>query len=390
MTTTVQLCEQDGGGASPPGVGPLVRLWGLDPSDLPPTVTPHKELAPFLTAVFQEAVPFIEDVPAASSSGGSSWRPDGIEKFPSSKACVNLFKRVVPAKDLKLLVKSRADIKGVKASRVRAETWNLRRSVHENAEIPGAAGWDEWYRCFKENHAQAEKDFSPTVLSFRRMKSWKCKDLKIVQGDHTWTNITMRWEESVHKLPFPLKNRVFPVLQITASDQNHVDGAEFVVVQIALRDEDAPGRNDAVLGAYTSVERLRRIANGVEWIMGTVCDAGGVVPRVVQRLALAGQIARDVDMFLSWIAEERKKPVARDEADSEHAQEEAQGEAQGGAHIEASSRHDTEETREETQTREQIQEKEQKEQTREQNQEQTQEQTAQPSGQASQQQNQQE
>ncbi|KAG6005395.1 hypothetical protein E4U21_000175 [Claviceps maximensis] len=323
MTTRVQLCEQDGG-VSPPGAGRFVRLWGLDPSDLPSTVVSHKELAPFLTAVLHEAAPFIDDVPTASSSTGSAWRPDGIKKFSNSTALVNLFKRVVPAKDLKLLVKQHDDIKGIKPSRIRAETWNLRRSVHEDAEVPGTAGWKEWYRCFKEDHARAEKDFTPTVLSFRRMKSWKCKDLKIVQGDHTWTNITMRWEESVHKLPFPLKSRVFPVLQITASDENHVDGAEFMVVQIALRDVDAPRRNNAVMGAYTSVERLRRTADGVEWIMGTVSDAGGMVPGVIQRWALPGQIAKDVDMFLTWIAEERKKPFEDTEPSSVHAHGESQ------------------------------------------------------------------
>ncbi|KAG5979771.1 hypothetical protein E4U55_004773 [Claviceps digitariae] len=369
-TTRVQLCEPDGS-SFPPGAGRFVRLWGLDPSDLPPAVTPHKELAPFLTAVFHEAVPFIDDVPTASSSSGSAWRPDGIKKFSNSTALVHLYKRVVPAKDLKLLVESDGDdgIKGLKPRQVRSETWNLRRSVHEDAEIPGTAGWKEWYRCFKEDHAQAEKDFTPTVVSFRRMKSWKCKDLKIVQGDHTWTNITMRWEESVHKLPFPLKRRVFPVLQITASDENHVDSAEFMVVQIALRDEDAPRRNDAVLGAYTSVERLRRTANGVEWIMGTVSDARGIIPRGVQGLALPSQIAKDVDMFLTWIVEERKKPVEVTEPSSgEH--------ALGQGVIEDSPQSDTAQSREQTQQQIQEQTEEQSRQTREQTQ-QTREQTRQ-------------
>lgn len=308
MITQVQLCEPDGS-LSAPRPGRFVRLWGLDPSDLPPSATPHQELVPFLTAVLHEAVPFIDDVPpAASSPNGSAWRPDGIKKFSNSTALVDLYRRVVPARDLKAVVNSHSDVKGIKMKSVCAETWNLRRSVHEDAEVPGTAGWKEWHRCFKEDHAKAEKDFTPTVLSFRRMMSWKCRDMKIVQGDHTWTNITMRWEESVHKLPFPLKKRVFPVLQITASDENHVDGAEFVVVQIALRDEDAPGRHNAVLGAYTSVERLRRTADGVEWIMGVVSDARGMLPGAIQRLAIPRQIAKDVDMFLSWIAVEREKP----------------------------------------------------------------------------------
>ncbi|KAG6026588.1 hypothetical protein E4U40_001978 [Claviceps sp. LM458 group G5] len=319
MITKVELCGE-AESAAPPGAGRFVRLWGLDTSDLPPSATPHKELAPFLTAVLHEALAFIDDVPTDATSTDSAWRPDGVKKFSNSVALVNLYKRVVPVKHLKLAMKGHDSANCVKPRRLRAETWSLRRSVHEDAEIPGTAGWKEWYRCFKEDHALAEQEFTPSILSHRRMKSWKCKDLKIVQGDHTWTNMTLRWEESVHKFPFPLQKRVFPVLQITASDENHVDAAEFVVIQIALRDIDAPGRNRAVLGAYTSVERLRRTADGVEWIMGTVSDAGGILPLALQKLAIPGQIAKDVDMFLTWIAEERKKPVVGTEMGSEHAQ----------------------------------------------------------------------
>ncbi|KAG6285416.1 hypothetical protein E4U46_005857 [Claviceps purpurea] len=318
MITKVELCGE-AESAAPPGAGRFVRLWGLDTSDLPPSATPHKELAPFLTAALHEALAFIDDVPTDSTSTDSAWRPDGVKKFSNSVALVNLYKRVVPVKHLKLAMRGHDSANCVKPRRLRAETWSLRRSVHEDAEIPGTAGWKEWYRCFKEDHALAEEEFTPSVLSHRRMKSWKCKDLKIVQGDHTWTNITLRWEESVHKFPFPLQKRVFPVLQITASDENHVDAAEFVVIQIPVRDIDAPGRNRAVLGAYTSVERLRRTADGVEWIMGTASDAGGILPLALQKLAIPGQIAKDVDMFLTWIAEERKKPVVETELGSEHA-----------------------------------------------------------------------
>ncbi|POR36430.1 Uncharacterized protein TPAR_03377, partial [Tolypocladium paradoxum] len=48
--------------------------------------------------------------------------------------------------------------------------------------------------------------------------------------------------------------------------------------------------------------------------MGTASDARGVLPAWVQRMAVPGQIAKDVDMFLGWIAEERKKTASRGEA----------------------------------------------------------------------------
>ncbi|KAG6026353.1 hypothetical protein E4U41_001283 [Claviceps citrina] len=319
MITQVQRCEQNASALGPgsrssssSSTGQFVRLWGLDTFDLPPAVTPHTDLAPFLTVVFHEAVGLIDHVPitaAAVSSGLSAWRPNGTKRFSRSAAPVQLFKRVIPAEHLRAVAQDhhRHGLKRIRPGSVRTETWNLRRSVHEDAAMPGTACWEEWRRRFTEDQAGAEMGLTRTVLSTRRMKSWKCRDLKIVQGDHTWTNITMRWEESVHRLPFPLKKRVFPVVHITASDENHAYGAEILVVQIAVRDDDAAARYGAVLGAYTSVERLRGTAEGVEWIMAAVSDAGGVVPDLVQRLVLPGRIAKDVDLFLRCIADERRR-----------------------------------------------------------------------------------
>ena len=41
--------------------------------------------------------------------------------------------------------------------------------------------------------------------------------------------------------------------------------------------------------------------------MTTASDARGVLPKFVQALAVPGQIAKDVALFLSWIARERGK-----------------------------------------------------------------------------------
>jgi hypothetical protein len=120
----------------------------------------------------------------------------------------------------------------------------------------------------------------------------------------------MTWEESIHKFPFPLMKRVFPVLQLTAMTY---DKDEFLVVQIAIRDKDAVPRNGrAVLAAYTSVERFRQTPLGIEWTMATVADAAGIVPRWVQRKVVPGQIAKDVDMFLGWLATKRDGLVRAD------------------------------------------------------------------------------
>jgi len=62
-----------------------------------------------------------------------------------------------------------------------------------------------------------------------------------------------------------------------------------------------------VMAAYTSIERIRVLpTNGdVEWIMATASDAGGVLPQWMQNLAVPGAVAKDVELFMSWIPSRR-------------------------------------------------------------------------------------
>ncbi|KAG8421373.1 hypothetical protein J3458_003258 [Metarhizium acridum] len=282
----------------------LVRLWGVKPSQLPSSASPPSDLIPLLTATWTEAVYFISKVHLESETKTSPWHPIGVKRFPHSDAPVHLYQRVVSTPEL-VRVCEEHKINDTEERDLHPEVWALRRSIHQNTAATGTANWREWVRCFKDNHAKAEKDFTPTVLSTCLMKKWKCKDIKIQLAGRTWVDWTMKWEESVHKLPFPLSKRVFPVLQVTAMTDNK---QEFMVVQIAVKDYDATPRNGgAVLGAYTSVERFRQTDGGVEWIMGTVSDARGFLPRWIQKRAVPAQIAKDVDMFLVWIAEERTR-----------------------------------------------------------------------------------
>lgn len=287
-------------------LGHLVRLWGVNPEALPRREATPEELAPTLRRIIEEAVPFIDDIPPPdSSSKCSPWKHNGVKKFPHSAAPVNLYKRVIPARDLKKVAQDNY-LPGLKHSKIRRETWSLRRSVHADAEAPKTASWDEWYHCFKNEHALAEMAFTKTVEYTQRVQEWRCDGVQVVQGQHIWGNITMVWEESTHKLPAPLSKRVFPVLQITASDVGSPHGTDFIVVQIAVNDHEIARRYMAVRGAYTSVERIRETSAGIEWTMGTVSDAKGVLPARIQQMAVPGQIAADVDMFLAWIAKERE------------------------------------------------------------------------------------
>ncbi|KAJ6445902.1 LOW QUALITY PROTEIN: Eburicol 14-alpha-demethylase [Purpureocillium lavendulum] len=295
--------------------GPLVRLWGIQPSQLPPASAGPDELTPFLTSILREALPFIAAVPSTSITSqptDAPWKPHGVKTYPGSTSPVHLYERTVSAAELT-------------AVRPGPETWVARRSVHDDAPARGTASWDEWTRCFKEEHAEAERKFTPTVLGTRVRQTWDCAGVQVQHGGDTWTNWTLKVEESTHKLPTPLRNRLFPVLQATAAVAGR---REFLVVQIATTAEagggggDGAGSSGTVLGAYTSVERVRDLSGAdaaqggrrdgdgeaqVEWVMGTVSDARGLLPGWVQKMAVPGQVAKDVDMFLSWIAEERTR-----------------------------------------------------------------------------------
>ena len=280
-------------------LGPMVRLWGLHPSQLPPSTATPEQLSPFLESILQESIPFIQDIQ-------STWKSNGSKSFPHSKSPVELFNRDIPVSDLERIAKD-SDLPQLKGTKIQSETWALRRSVHEDATTAGTACWDEWVKHFKEEHAQSEVAFTPSVLSTSIKQEWDCSGLELEIGGETWTDLTLKREESVHKLPAPLNKRLFPVVQVTAAAGK--GRREFIVVQIVAVDDATikeKDNQDTVRGAYSSVERLRETPDGIEWIMATASDAKGNLPIWIQRPAVPGQIAKDVDMFLEWVAKERK------------------------------------------------------------------------------------
>jgi hypothetical protein len=298
---------------SPEAYGPLVRLWGVDASQLPGARATAEELKTLLESLLTEGASFISDVPSRQQSPHTStWRTRGSRTFASSSAPVHLYERTVPAGALRSLARGNGRGSG---GDIKPETWYLRRSVHKDASEPGTATWEEWVRCFKTAHAETEKEFTPTVVSTQKRQEWDCAGIEVTAPASTgapegtiWEDWTLRLEESVHRMPVPLKPRVFPVLQATAAARGR---REFVVVQVAAgaswaaAGEEHRQHEDHVLAAYTSVERVRETAEGVEWIMGTVSDARGALPPWVQRMAMPGPIAKDVDLFLGWIKHQR-------------------------------------------------------------------------------------
>ncbi|KAK7719844.1 hypothetical protein SLS64_002025 [Diaporthe eres] len=311
--------------------GPLLRLAGLKSSQLPAATASPEELTPFITALLEEAVPFIDTaapraadftdpaVPAPPASN-TLWKPKGTKSHPDSTAKIELSERVVSGG-------------GEGQGQGQQETWACRRSVHADAASKGTASWAEFEDCIRDRHAETEDAFTPTVLAHREAVSWGSAAAAphVWAGGIAWGRFSLSLVEMKHKIPPPLKPRVFPVLQLVASAVPGGGGGgaaavaerdEFVVVSVTVSDLATGQLKDraalsvekgVVVGAYVSVERVRRLPGQgedrgkIEWIMATASDAKGVLPMFLQTKAVPGQIAKDVGMFLGWVDKERAK-----------------------------------------------------------------------------------
>lgn len=318
-------------------LGPLVRLQGISIAQLPvggkgvkpsnpssgsekyndgsAASKPAPTLAKFIDEILTEAIPFIDGV-APKSGSPSTWNTKGSpKKYASSEAPVYLYEKVVSGKDLDKM-EGRSRSAGSKD-----ETWYCRRSCHRNSAEKGTASWQEFTHSFKEHHAETEDAFTETVIGARQAMSWDTSGIEVDVHGGKWNNIVVVVEEMTHRIdPKPLKNRTFPVVQISAS----LGVEEFLVVSIPLYDfnkspyAEAAKDKSLVMASYASVERIRVLPNNgeIEWIMATASDAGGVLPQWMQNLAVPGKVAKDVDMFLAWIPSTRSKPtpISKDEA----------------------------------------------------------------------------
>ncbi|WYZ34891.1 hypothetical protein EsH8_I_001167 [Colletotrichum jinshuiense] len=289
-------------------LGPLVRLWGLRTEQLPAPSATAADLAPFLIAVLQEAVPFIDGVaPKDGTARPNEWKAKGTKTYPQSTAPVELYERVISSAELE---KEAARNQLPNNSSVSSETWACRRSVHKDRPGKGTAAWEEFVKCFKDDHVEAEKAFTPNVMEARTALAWDCAGVVVEEGGLSWEDFKVGVFEIKHKLGMPLKNRVFPELIISAKAKG-ID--EVVVVSIPVSDLSKSDHGQlakskgVVVGAYVCVERVRKLPTGaIEWIMATASDAKGALPAWIQAKAVLGVVAKDVALFLGWIAEERE------------------------------------------------------------------------------------
>jgi len=319
-------------------LGPYLRLSGISIEQLPagasvalsanqhPSMTPantaisHSSPLTLLTDILNEAIPFIASVAPASSAQpapGALWKKRGSpRRFAASEAPVEVLSRVVRGADIDAAA-------GADARRASAgagtgapdETWVCRRSVHRDAAEAGTASWAEFVQGFKEHHAETERGFTESVVGAREAATWDVAPAAIMTtaDGERWGRASLKLVEMKHELgPKPLRNRVFPVLQVAAEREA---GREFIVVSIPISDmQRSPHAEYArdksvVVASYVSVERIRKLpGNGdIEWIMAVASDAGGILPQWLQNLAVPRHIAHDVEWFLDWISRQRKE-----------------------------------------------------------------------------------
>ncbi|KAI0116843.1 hypothetical protein F4814DRAFT_263730 [Daldinia grandis] len=341
--------------SSSTALGPLVRLWGLRTEQLPAATASPDELAPFLLAILQEAVPFIDSAAPKAGDGAADpklWKSKGSHAHPGSAAKIDVLERVVPAAEL--------DKVAAKKGRVRPETWCCRRSVHVDKPEEGAASWDEFVRSFRDEHAESERAFTPACVDAHRALAWDCGGAEALEGGRAWGRFGLIVEEMRHRIGRPvLKDRTFPVLQMTATANSTLSSSgeeregeggegeeeeekEFIVVSIPIPDfgtseaSKLAKERGAQVASYVSVERIRRIEDGdgdggrkVEWLMATASDAGGVLPAWVQNVAAPGVIWKDVPLFLGWIGRERVKRQQGEEEDDDDGTNNAEDVATG-------------------------------------------------------------
>ncbi|PSR73513.1 hypothetical protein BD289DRAFT_242174, partial [Coniella lustricola] len=243
------------------------------------------------------------------------------------------------------------------------DTWACRHSVHADAPRRGTASWAEFEHWVRDEHAASEEAFTPGVVGHRVLVEWDRQEVASVVVDGSgggaaagtrWRGLRILLVEMKHKLPPPLQPRVFSVVQVICSAvSGGGDGREardkereeeedkeeeeeaFLVISIPMADWPPTANasadwavaatssgclaadKDIVVGMYASVEKVtrrgrRRSGGGggermIDWTMATTSDACGVLPLWVQTKAVPGQIAKDVGLFLGWVAGERER-----------------------------------------------------------------------------------
>lgn len=310
-------------------LGPLVRLEGISTKQLPANgkslqsskssadyieattstgITPNLKL--FLTNILVEAIPFIDSAAPKPGFPPTRWKRKGSpKKFASSEGEVETLERIVSCNELD-------KVTGLNQFRKdgKAETWYCRRSCHRNAAEKGTVSFSEFMFAFKDNHPATEDAFTPAVVGAREAMVWDCDGMEIGLEGEKWIDLTLTAVEMAHKIPRPLKNRVWPIVQFTAALAGE---EEFLVVSIPVMDFDESPHSE-----LTKSTDMVLPSNGeIEWVMATASDAAGALPQWIQNISVPGILPKDVEMFMSSVdgrrSDKNKSPMISESARNE-------------------------------------------------------------------------
>lgn len=278
-----------------------LRLQPLPLSSLPahPLIVPSKtsvppELRAFATEVLREAVDFADNIIPTTFTAKGKPKPS-----PPSTARVQML-----STDL-----------------LQDEHWVARRSIHADEAAPGTASYDEFVQGLLDEHSVHEQAYTPDCVDARCVMRWF--EDGAARDFEEFADVHMELWEMLHKIPFPLQNRVFQVLVVRART---APGRGFVVAQVPIavppdfkeafygsgrhvREADSRAkRAKVVVAAYVSAERVRVNDEGlVVWETAVASDARGWLPMSLQKMGIPGAILKDVGLFLAWTNQQRRK-----------------------------------------------------------------------------------
>ena len=321
-------------------LGNLVRLAPLSTDDLPghPDLKDSKEqvtrpgLVAFLRAFLKEGNQF-------ASSFQTHFKKTGSKSSSPSTTPVDVITRDIRAGQISSIPwtgDASNPIPRQKPGKDAGEYWVGRRSYHEDKRAAGTAEWSEFVFGLRDDHSKHEEDFTPTLYDAYNVLHWNEEVSKLGNSEIPgFDTITMGVQEMSHAMPFPVKNRCFPVLVITANVLPS-DGFIAITVPVTLSASTTPtsfytsGRNvhealdkqkqvKPTFGVYAAVERVRKILPSdtesedipgakerkgkegqIEWNMATASDAKGNLPMGLQKLGIPGAVVKDVGYFLTW------------------------------------------------------------------------------------------
>ncbi|KAJ5558466.1 hypothetical protein N7535_008679 [Penicillium sp. DV-2018c] len=244
------------------------------------------------------------------------------------------------------------------------EFWVCRQSDHKDCNVlEGTATWREFNEGLRINHAEHEKEYTPSVSSVHHLLKWSNSeqwdpDTSIVVSGITYSQFNIELNLIVHTFnpSVLIRPRAFLSWSMSASYDNpfcaapklDADGKEcackgFLTVQVPFylfkpTSLDSPFKDlyaqikDAVpprtiFANYASIERAEHLLPSakegtrsyqrIRWTMATTSEADGGIPGWVQRSWMLGGVPKavvaDVGLFIGWCMKKRQEKKDEDD-----------------------------------------------------------------------------